>query len=54
MIKHVQQKQNHQKDMYDRGVRGSPYSVGDLVLLHSPEEASRGNCTNHGRGLIWW
>ena len=36
MIKHVQQKQTHQKDLYDRGVRGSPYGVGDLVLLHSP------------------
>ena len=36
VIKHVQQKQIHQKDLYDRGVRGSPYGVGDLVLLHSP------------------
>ncbi|KAL5463629.1 hypothetical protein EMCRGX_G032544 [Ephydatia muelleri] len=36
VIKHVQQKQNHQKVVYDRGVRGSPYGVGDLVLLHSP------------------
>jgi len=36
VIEHVQQKQTHQKDVYDRGVRGSPYSVGDLVLLHSP------------------
>ena len=36
VIKHVQQKQTHQKDLYDRGVRGSPYGVGDLVLLHSP------------------
>ena len=36
VIKHVQQKQTSQKDVYDRGVRGSPYGVGDLVLLHSP------------------
>ena len=24
------------KDVYDRGVRGNPYGVDDLVLLHSP------------------
>ena len=36
VIKHVQQKQTHQKDLYDRGVRGSPYVVSNLVLLHSP------------------
>ena len=35
VIKHAQQKQNHQKVVYDHGVRGSPYGVGDLVL-HSP------------------
>ena len=33
--KRVQQQQIHQKEVYDHGVRDSPYGVGDLVLLHS-------------------
>ena len=29
-------KQQHQKQYYDRDVRGSPYQVGDIVSLHDP------------------
>ena len=29
-------KQQHQKQFYDRGARGSPYQVGDIVSLHDP------------------
>ena len=36
VLKHVQQKQTCQKDVYDCGVRGSSYGVVDLILLHSP------------------
>ena len=28
--------QDRQKDFYDRGVRGEPYTIGDLVMLHEP------------------
>lgn len=33
---HVRQQQSHQKEYYDRGLRGRPYIVGDIVMLHEP------------------
>ena len=29
-------KQQHQKQFYDRGARGSPYQAGNIVSLHDP------------------
>ena len=34
--KHTRRQQEHQKFNYDRSIRGQPFQVGDLVLLHCP------------------
>ena len=34
--KHTRGQQEHQKFNYDRSIRGQPFQVGDLVLLHCP------------------
>ena len=40
--RHVESQQRNQKKYYDRGQRGKPYTVGDIVLLHEPA-VQRGN-----------
>ena len=40
--RHVKHQQSHQKEYYDRGRRGDPYIVGDIVMLHEPA-VRRGN-----------
>ena len=40
--RHVKHQQSHQKEYYDRGLRGDPYIVGDIVMLHEPA-VKRGN-----------
>ena len=44
---HAEKKQKHQKDMFDRKVKGQPYHVNDLVFLHNtvvPKGHSRKFC----------
>ena len=37
VLKHMATTHNLQKKLFDRRVHGMPYSVGDLVWLHSPQ-----------------
>ena len=38
---HAEKKQRHQKDIFDRKVKGHPYHVSDLVFLHNTQRAPR-------------
>ena len=40
--RYMEGQQRNQKKYYDRGQRGKPYAVGDIVLLHEPA-VQRGN-----------
>ena len=36
---HAEMKQRHQKDIFDRKVKGHPYHVSYLVFLHNTQRA---------------